>query len=333
MEGVEERWKSGGKRQEERAKDLGPLPRGLPNLGQTCYMNCVLQSLYHLQPLAEVFRELQGPSNQGEVVLATMNLWAALQDGRDLEGRVKHMKHVAAGRDENFRGYAQKEAHDFLAQLLDWLHTDLADETGTAQEPNGDVSAEPGSDKVESPISRLFRTTQLNSVFCGRTGISLTQVEEAALNLSLPVTREGPTSLEEVIEKSFTPQMMVWDCGECGASHECENRTDITKLPEILVLHLSRVSEVANSHQKLRVFYPAAGLQVGATNSGASRSYRLAALCCHDGGMNGGHYTAFCRVNALWFSFNDTFVRRVQPKDVLDRPSAHILFYEAEDVS
>lgn len=48
----------------------------------------------------------------------------------------------------------------------------------------------------------------------------------------------------------------------------------------------------------------------------------------HFGGLGGGHYTAFAKLNdsGQWYCFDDSYTRRIQPEDVVTS-NAYVLFY------
>ena len=56
--------------------------------------------------------------------------------------------------------------------------------------------------------------------------------------------------------------------------------------------------------------------------------YDLFAVSNHYGGLGGGHYTAFCKVNEAnqWYCFDDSHTKPVNPEDVVT-PAAYVLFY------
>ncbi|KAG0729280.1 Ubiquitin carboxyl-terminal hydrolase 21 [Chionoecetes opilio] len=149
---------------------------------------------------------------------------------------------------------------------------------------------------------------------------------------------------------------LEWDCDRCHTEHDCQHKISLTKAPPVLVLHLNsfsiclpslpvwicltpccplsgsyRSSASPNSEHKLRVRYPL-DLVVDVNSAGSSkRYYSLFAVCCHNGNMYNGHYTALCRTGEQWYHFNDTQVSPIALEDVLHKPAAHILFYEAKE--
>lgn len=56
--------------------------------------------------------------------------------------------------------------------------------------------------------------------------------------------------------------------------------------------------------------------------------YDLFAVSNHFGGLGGGHYTAFCKLNETgsWFCFDDSSAYEV-PADRILSPAAYVLFY------
>ena len=56
--------------------------------------------------------------------------------------------------------------------------------------------------------------------------------------------------------------------------------------------------------------------------------YDLFAVSNHYGGMAGGHYTAYAKLNESgeWYCFDDSHTYPVQAKDVVT-PAAYVLFY------
>lgn len=107
---------------------------GLGNLGNTCYMNAVLQALANTTPLKNYFldKKFQADINRdnplgfgGSLAIAFAIILRQLWSGQRDSIEPSHLKALLANRASQFSGYAQHDAQEFMAFLLDGLHEDL----------------------------------------------------------------------------------------------------------------------------------------------------------------------------------------------------------------
>ncbi|KAM6403487.1 ubiquitin carboxyl-terminal hydrolase 43 [Rhynochetos jubatus] len=149
----------------------------------------------------------------------------------------------------------------------------------------------------------------------------------------------------------------AWRCPHCKVPQQGTVKLSLWTLPDILIIHLKRFRQVAEHRHKLTtlVRFPLRGLDMAPHVAPRGQAggqllgrwapwqppfrlppscprdylYDLYAVCNHHGGMQGGHYTAYC-CNALdgrWYSYDDSKVEGVQEAEVSTR-SAYILFYQ-----
>ena len=57
--------------------------------------------------------------------------------------------------------------------------------------------------------------------------------------------------------------------------------------------------------------------------------YDLYAVSQHYGGTGGGHYTACCKNNGQWYSYNDSSCNKTNERDVVSS-AAYVLFYRRQ---
>ena len=142
----------------------------------------------------------------------------------------------------------------------------------------------------------------------------------------------------EVIEKK---------CEACGSSsHECQ--VEIWRLPDILIIHLKRFSFKNAKLLKINhlVKFPLVGLdmsfwmlnskkKLGVTMKTTRENYLydLYSVVNHTGGISGGHYTSFCKLDdGKWLYFDDDRVFQVTgdiEEEVVTK-KAYILFYKRQ---
>ncbi len=143
-------------------------------------------------------------------------------------------------------------------------------------------------------------------------------------------------------------------CKNCDAKRVVSTKTDLWKVPDILVVHIKRFFHMGQCREKIRslVVFPLSGLDV--TNFVAELSperknanlgglmYDLYGVLNHMGDMMNGHYTAYCRgtpctsggveesdywgLDRLWLNFDDEFVEEISPDKIVTE-SAYVLFY------
>ncbi|XP_043220870.1 ubiquitin carboxyl-terminal hydrolase 19-like isoform X2 [Amphibalanus amphitrite] len=116
---------------------LAPLERGftgLDNIGNTCFLNSVIQCLANTRELRDYFADslFQADINQhnplgmkGQLALAFAVLMRVLWSGEHRSYNPHKLKALVAKRFTQFTGFAQHDAQEFMAFLLDGLHEDL----------------------------------------------------------------------------------------------------------------------------------------------------------------------------------------------------------------
>ncbi|KAG7166813.1 Ubiquitin carboxyl-terminal hydrolase 8-like 5 [Homarus americanus] len=291
------------------------MPSGLPNLGNTCYINCVIQCLFNITTLRDYFtqdtyrRELNRSSAQkGEVALALAGVFKALHSGveKEILKKINRLKTVVGDLNEDFRGSQQREAHDLLLELLIWLHNDLVNVSGS------------------SLVSERFQGSQESIIRCDRyPEETICRTQEPFTCLTLAVNQ--CCSLQELVENHYRIQKLEWDCQFCSHTHLCRHTTRITRLPQFLIFHLSRydcplinlylsLTSTRNDIQstwgkKINVTFPQdqLSLQEYMMQPNQSPRYELLGIVNHRGTTTSGHYTAYCRSlqDNTWRLYND----------------------------
>lgn len=125
-------------------------------------------------------------------------------------------------------------------------------------------------------------------------------------------------------------------CDQCHCKTQQIVTTEITRLPQVLVIMLQRVRYLPSGLQKshIRIQYPLTGLDLSRFEHGSLQYpavFDLQAVICHEGkSLFRGHYTAFVRspVTSSWLKCDDESVEEVRDdRDVIREEGAYMLFY------
>ncbi|KAJ8280785.1 hypothetical protein GJAV_G00058950 [Gymnothorax javanicus] len=334
---------------------------GLRNLGNTCFMNSIIQCLSNTRDLRDYClhnsyrRDLNNNSPNTalmeEFAKLIQTLWSssACEAVSPSEFKTQIQKYAP-----RFVGYNQQDAQEFLRFLLDGLHNEVNRVTVRPRGHVEDFDHLPDDEKgkrmwnkylerEDSRIVDLFVGQLKSSLTCSECGYCST-VFDPFWDLSLPITKKGygEVSLTDCVRLFTKEDVLDGDekptCYRCKARRKCTKKFTIQKFPKILVLHLKRFSEARIRTSKLSTYvnFPMKDLDLrefGSENR-TNAVYTLYAVSNHSGTTMGGHYTAYCRnpTTDEWYTFNDSRVSPMSSSQVRSS-DAYVLFYELASAS
>ncbi|XP_041863701.1 ubiquitin carboxyl-terminal hydrolase 2-like [Melanotaenia boesemani] len=328
---------------------------GLKNLGNTCFMNSILQCLSNTSELRDYcLRNGHHTDLNNNIRTAlmedfaklTQRLWTTASNEAispsDFRSQIQRVA-------PKFVGCNQQDAQEFLRFLLDGLHNEVNRVTiqpaVSIQDFDHLLDDEKGRrmwnmylEREDSKVVDLFVGQLKSSLTCTVCGFRST-VFDPFWDLSIPIAKKnsGEVTLKDCL-KLFTKEDVLDGeerptCNKCKARRKCTKRFSIQKFPQILVLHLKRFSDsnVRVSKLSTHVDFPVKDLDLREFSADSSERpvYNLYAVSNHTGNTLGGHYTAYCKNPALgeWYSFNDSRVSPI-PSNQVRSSNAYVLFYE-----
>ncbi|KAJ1817460.1 hypothetical protein LPJ75_001707 [Coemansia sp. RSA 2598] len=314
-------------------KQIRPIGPGLNNLGNTCFLNSVLQCLTYTPSLAEYMLTREHSANcrvgdncllcrfEAHVVRALSKREGSSLSPKSIVGRLKLVaKHMRIGR--------QEDSHEFLRLLIESFQRSLL------------YGIDPKIDR------RIQETTLVHQVFggylqsqvkCSRCGYD-SNTFEPNLDISLDI-QSGGGSISKALRAFIRPETLTksnrYKCDKCSKLVDATKQMTIYRLPQTLTLQLKRFSIFGGGKINRYVEFPLTLNMEGYVSSNSSEKgpyvYNLYAVLVHAGGTaRSGHY--FCYVKSpagVWYELNDSMVHQVSERTVL-KQTAYLLFYERD---
>uniref|UniRef100_F7AYQ7 ubiquitinyl hydrolase 1 n=1 Tax=Callithrix jacchus TaxID=9483 RepID=F7AYQ7_CALJA len=314
---------------------------GLRNLGNTCFMNAILQSLSNIEQFCCYFKELpavelrngktagrrtyhtrsQGDSNVSLVEEFRKTL-CALWQGSQTAFSPESLFYVVWKIMPNFRGYQQQDAHEFMRYLLDHLHLEL--QGGFNGVSRSAILQENSTLFLEGFLGH-YLSLDIPSQFRSKRSKN----QENGPVCSLRDCLRSFTDLEELDETE------LYMCHKCKKKQKSTKKFWIQKLPKVLCLHLKRFHWTAYLRNKVDTYveFPLRGLDMKCYLLEVRRyHFRMverqlfSKTVKHGEGVGSGHYTAYAAHEGRWFHFNDSTVT-VTDEETVVKAKAYILFY------
>lgn len=331
--------------------------RGLVNLGNTCFMSCILQALTHTPLLRDYFMSDQhrcNPHTARNCLMCEMaNIFQEFYSGSTKPHIPYRMLHLVWTHARHLAGYEQQDAHEFFMAALDVLH----------RHSRSSNKALPH--QCQCIIDRIFTGRLQSDVTCQTcSGVSTTldPYWDISLDLGSNMGTPGssgfpaPRSLQECLERFTRTEHLGCSakCSNCDAYEESTKQLTLRKLPIVACFHLKRFEHSTKLHKKINTFvsFPQYldmtpftsewrdSAQASEADQGSlptpvlldrlKNKYALFAVVNHKGTLESGHYTAFVRQRAGdWYKCDDHVITPASIQTVLES-EGYLLFYHKQ---
>ncbi|KAF2011680.1 cysteine proteinase [Aaosphaeria arxii CBS 175.79] len=334
--------------------------RGLYNMGQTCFMSVILQTLIH-NPFIRNFYLSEGHKKEdcGKeacVSCALDEMFVEFHSNEKTEGfGAVNMLQASWTAGEALAGYQQQDAHEYMQFMLNTLHL----QNGGSSETN-----------CTCIIHQTFYGKLSSTVTCDGCK-NVTTALDPYMDLSLDVrnlpkkrkkddaANQNPEDIQLTLRdclERFTGREKLgsdeYTCSNCKKEHPATKQLSIKRLPPVLPIHLKRFEHHKSTSTKIETkvnfpmkidLYPYTSKYKSTHPKGSKNAklppsnhnantpansliYELATVIVHKGKMDSGHYVSYSREGNEWFMFDDSKVVLVSEAEVLGA-EAYLLFY------
>lgn len=337
---------------------------GLSNLGNTCFINTCIQILNYTPMWNELLKEPKyiNNENQCKILIEEWNKLVDLMSKNNCEispNRFIYFINLISKINNKliFTDGSENDFTEFLIFIIEIIHQIMSRKTIVnidksiitkymkQQNKYNSINSNKIAQKCIKVIKELYNTeySEIISMFYGltysiiysKTNKKIHSINaEPFLILNLPIPIIENCSLEQCIEHYILAEELI---GENAWYNENTNeKEDVIKkicfwsFPNILIISLKRFM----NEDKSLVNFPLVNFNLSKYIDGYiydNSIYNLYAVANHFGNINGGHYTAFIKINNEWINFDDKNINVINECQIIT-PYAYCLFYVKNNI-
>ena len=319
-------------------------PKGLVNLGLTCYMNSLLQCFFHIIELRKYFISNKNNFNDDKPISKELaKVMYELKYGDCNNVKPEEFKKAISCRNKLFEGRKAGDVKDLFFNIIDCLLNELSSDSRETSEIEGidlsdkneilkDVEKEIDKDNI---INKLFIGIYETIYKCPITNnlIFSFNIESNILfdlqnikkyynkeNLTLDLCFEYYT--RELQNNSFL-------CYICKDKQTNKSKNYIYRPPEILTIILDRgKGKLFRGRVELKKEIDLTKYIDKDFNN--KFLYKLICISTHSGeSSSSGHYTACClNEKEEYYYFSDTYLKKIEDEKEIFKNEPYLLFYK-----
>jgi len=327
---------------------------GLTNLGNTCFMNTIIQCINSNRDLAELFLSdlYKKHLNTTKIDRVLVDQWALLSKGLWNKNcvitptsfhRCVQLLSLRKGYG-GFSGYNQNDSQEFLQYFLETMHNGLSREVTMTINGTPKTNLDKLAIKAYEQWSIFFKDdySPIIDYFYGQLYSVITTIDDLGY---ISETFDPFSNLSLEIPDDATN---IYDCLDHYTKKEPiddhKNSDDDTKtyfkqlkfwsMPNYLIIFLKKYT---NNNMKITTLidFPLENLDIKKYCAGYNKDtyiYDLHAVANHGGNTLGGHYWAYTKnLDGNWYKYNDKFVS-LKPMENVVTKNAYCLFYKKHNL-
>uniref|UniRef100_A0A6C0IXB0 USP domain-containing protein n=1 Tax=viral metagenome TaxID=1070528 RepID=A0A6C0IXB0_9ZZZZ len=319
---------------------------GITNLGNTCFMNSIIQCINANRDLSEFFVNYTIDINNLETKL--VKEWMILSKSLYSKNAVVtpesfhqtiQMLSIKKNND-TFSGYNQNDSQEFLQFFLENLHTGLSKEVN--MNVNGTALNELDKMAIKalnnwklyfkndySKIIDIYYGQFYSKISCLDDKEFKTESYDPFSNISLEIPDKEDVNIFDCFDNFCKEESIEFKTKDDDEKNYIK-KLNIWRFPEHLIIFFKRFN---NNGQKINkiIDFPIENLNLNKYCVGYDQNdsiYDLYAISNHEGNILGGHYWAYTKnADKNWYKFNDKYVTLANISDLINE-NVYCLFYK-----
>lgn len=331
---------------------------GFSNMGNTCYLNSVLQLLVNVKIFTvyiitdQYKKDVNNKRVKEQLFLESwVELLKSVMEEDEDSGcavRPTRFKRVLSGLYSPFNNHDQHDALEAVNVILDLFHMALSYRVTININVKKSLDLLTDRERIElsslnswkaafhsnySVILNIFYGQFHSRVKCDECNYE-SSIFEAFNVLTLPIG-SGCNTIDDCFNQFvLSDDISEWQCDKCKKRCSAKKKISVWRLPPVLFISLKRFTNDGHKIRR-RIEFPLKNLvleKICERYSDKFTQYNLIGVCNHSGHLSSGHYTAYCKnINGKWYNFNDESYEEMDEGSVVSN-EAYILVYESKNI-